>query len=144
MAWPAPNVSHSNRVTDTGWGPSTDRCVHGFMGIERDMVIILHLRRWLSGKESTYQCRRGGLDPWVKKIPWRRKWQPAWRIPWTEKPGRLQSMELQRDVSNWALTLRSSYTDRCQDPRAWTSIHALSMAAITVKFTMEIYTQKVR
>ena len=60
------------------------------------MVIILHLPRWLSGKESTYQCRRGGLDPWVRKIPWRRKWQPAWRIPWTENPGRLQSMELQR------------------------------------------------
>ena len=23
------------------------------------------------------QCRRQGLDPWVKKIPWRRKWQPT-------------------------------------------------------------------
>ena len=22
------------------------------------------------------QCRRTGLDPWVGKIPWRRKWQP--------------------------------------------------------------------
>ena len=31
-----------------------------------------------SGKESTCQCRRCkrcGLDPWVGKIPWRRKWQ---------------------------------------------------------------------
>ena len=29
----------------------------------------------------------------------------AWRIPWTEEPGELQSMELQRvrhDQSNWA------------------------------------------
>ena len=36
------------------------------------------LPRWLSGKESTYQCRwykRGWFDPWVGKIPWRRKWQ---------------------------------------------------------------------
>ena len=36
----------------------------------------------------------GGED-----IPWSRKQQPtqvfAWRIPWTEDPGRLQSMELQ-------------------------------------------------
>ena len=32
---------------------------------------------WLSGKESTYQCRRSGFDPQVRKIPWRRKWQPA-------------------------------------------------------------------
>ena len=30
---------------------------------------------WLSGKESTCQCRRCGLDPWVKKIPWKREWQ---------------------------------------------------------------------
>ena len=32
---------------------------------------------WLSGKESSYQCRRCGFDPWVGKIPWRRKWQPT-------------------------------------------------------------------
>ena len=22
------------------------------------------------------QCRRCGFDPWIRKIPWRRKWQP--------------------------------------------------------------------
>ena len=32
---------------------------------------------WLSGKESACQCRRHGFDPWVRKIPWRRKWQPT-------------------------------------------------------------------
>ena len=35
---------------------------------------------WLSGKESVCQCRRGKrcrFDPWVRKIPWRRKWQPT-------------------------------------------------------------------
>ena len=38
------------------------------------------LRRRLSGKESTCQCRRlrrHEFDPWVRKIPWRRKWQPS-------------------------------------------------------------------
>ena len=38
------------------------------------------LPRWLSGKESTYQSRRNKkceFDPWVGKIPWRRKWQPT-------------------------------------------------------------------
>ena len=30
---------------------------------------------WLSGRESTCQCRRHGFNPWVRKIPWRRKWQ---------------------------------------------------------------------
>ena len=36
-----------------------------------------------------------GFEPWVGKIPWRRKGQPTpvlvWNIPWTEEPGRLQS-----------------------------------------------------
>ena len=31
----------------------------------------------LSGKESACQFRRCGFDPWVGKIPWRRKWQPT-------------------------------------------------------------------
>ncbi|CAI9166511.1 unnamed protein product [Rangifer tarandus platyrhynchus] len=35
------------------------------------------LPRWLGGKESAYQCRRHRFDPWVGKIPWRRKWQPT-------------------------------------------------------------------
>ena len=30
-----------------------------------------------SGKEPTCQCRRPGFDPWVRKIPWRRKWLPT-------------------------------------------------------------------
>ena len=37
------------------------------------------LFRWFSGKESTCQrkrFRRLEFDPWIGKIPWRRKWQP--------------------------------------------------------------------
>ena len=37
---------------------------------------ILGLPRWLSDKEFACQCKRHGFDPWVKKVPWRRKWQP--------------------------------------------------------------------
>ena len=29
------------------------------------------------GKRTHRQCKRHGFDPWVRKIPWRRKWQPA-------------------------------------------------------------------
>ena len=58
----------------------------------------------VSGKEPACQCRRTkrlGFHPWVRKIPWRRAWQPspsilAWRIPWTEESGRLQSIGSQR------------------------------------------------
>ena len=40
-------------------------------------VCFQWLPRWLSGKESACQCRRCGFNPWVRKIPWRRKWQPT-------------------------------------------------------------------
>ena len=32
---------------------------------------------WCSGKEPACQCKRHRFDPWVRKIPWRRKWQPT-------------------------------------------------------------------
>ena len=34
---------------------------------------------WVSGKKKKIQLssRRHGFDPWVKKIPWRRKWKPT-------------------------------------------------------------------
>ena len=38
------------------------------------------LSRWCSGKESAHPCRRlrsHRFDPWDRKIPWRRKWQPT-------------------------------------------------------------------
>ena len=42
-------------------------------------------------KNLPANARRLRFDPSVRKIPWRRKWQPtrvlAWRIPWTEEPG---------------------------------------------------------
>ena len=63
-----------------------------------------------SGKESARQCRRRqrcGLDPWVRKMPWRGKWQPTavylpGETPWTEEPGGLPSIGLQRVRHDWS------------------------------------------
>ena len=62
-------------VNDThqggAWGPSALR--YPRRGSHRPP-------RWPNSKESTCQCRRRrrrGFDPWVEKIPWRRKWQPT-------------------------------------------------------------------
>jgi len=68
--------------------------------------------QWLSVKDPADQCRRckrPRFDPWVGKIPWSRKMGRshgigngilssilALKIPRTEEPGGLQSMELQR------------------------------------------------
>ena len=71
-----------------------------------------------SGKELTCQCRRHkrcGFDPWVGKIPWRRKWQPTpvffpgKLTPWTEEPGGLQSMGSQRVRHDWSDFVRMFY-----------------------------------
>ena len=47
--------------------------------------------RGSDGKEYTCDSGDARFDPWVRKIPWRREWQPtpvlAWRIPWTESGG---------------------------------------------------------
>ena len=65
------------------------------------------LPRWLSGKEPTCQCRRQRFDPWVRKIPLEKEMAThssilAWKIPWTEDPGGLQSMDPQRVQHDWA------------------------------------------
>ena len=51
--------------------------------------------------KNLHAWRRPGFDSWVGKSPWRRKWPIhsstlAWRIPWTEELGRVQSMGSRR------------------------------------------------
>ena len=43
----------------------------------QEKVMQYGLLSWLSGKESTCRCRRHRFDPWLRKIPWNRKWQPT-------------------------------------------------------------------
>ena len=78
------------------------------VSLVRDLLVLLIWQR------TCLQCRRPGFDPWVRKIPWRKKWQPtpvilAWGIPWTEEPGALQFMGSQRVGHDWVSnTLRTS------------------------------------
>ena len=46
------------------------------------------------------RCSRHRFDSWVCMISWKRRQQPipvflAWKVPWTEEPGGLQSRRLQ-------------------------------------------------
>ena len=50
-----------------------------YLGCLFTRVPLPQVLRWHSGKESTCQCRKlksYGFNPWVRKIAWRRKWQP--------------------------------------------------------------------
>ena len=56
------------------------------------------LRVFLSssdGERIHLQCRRPGFDPWVVKMPWRRKWQPT--------PGSLPGKSVDRGA--WQATV---------------------------------------
>ena len=61
------------------------------------------LPRGLSGEELICQCRR--QEAWVRSLGWEDPLEQemathssilAWKIPWTETPDRLSSMESQR------------------------------------------------
>ena len=54
---------------------------------------------WLSGKESACQNRRCRFDPWVGRIPWRRKWQP----PPVFLPGKSHGQRSLAGCSLWGL-----------------------------------------
>ena len=55
----------------------------------------------IDSKESIWQCKIPRFDPWVREDPLEKEMATissilAWRIPWTEEPGRLQSIGSQR------------------------------------------------
>ena len=82
------------------------------------LISFVYFRDFPGGaddKESAFNALRYGFNPWVGKIPWRREWFPhfsivAWRIPWTEEPGGLQSSgHEQKDVSGSLVSYRSHW-----------------------------------
>ena len=85
LIWPRTWLSCENWIKSP-WSWST--CVEGTQHKQllNDTSVLkgnsecLRLPRGRSGKEPTCQCRRHRrhwFNPWVRKIPWRRKWQPT-------------------------------------------------------------------
>ena len=81
-----------------------------------------------SVKEPACQWRRHkrhGFNPWVGNNPLEEAVAAhfcvlAWRIPWTEEPGRLQSIESQRVGHGWSdLTRHEAW----HNPRQYTDEH---------------------
>ena len=65
---------------------------------------------WFSDKESACQCRKRGLDPWVRKIPFRRKWQPTLVF----LPGEAQGQRSLVGYSPWGAVRRDLMTKQQQ------------------------------
>ena len=70
---------------------------------------------WLSGKESACQCRRLGFDPWVGKIPCRRKRQPSPVL----LPGKYNGQSNLMDYSPRRCRVRHE-PSRTQANKSWT------------------------
>ena len=52
-------------------------CVWSFMNIFGETLLSIGFPWWFRGQSLYLQCRRPGFHLWVKKIPWRRNWQPT-------------------------------------------------------------------
>ena len=75
LAWRIPWTKEPNRL----WSIGMQRVRHDWATELNWTDPWLGVPGGTSGKESACQCRRHkkyGFDPWVGKIPWRRKWQP--------------------------------------------------------------------
>ena len=82
------------------------------------------------GRESTCQCwrlNRHGFDPWVRKIPWRRQWQPT-PVFLPGKSHRQRSLEgyspwghKESDMAEW---LGTNTYNKCIHKYTYTQIHA--------------------
>ena len=71
LAWRIPWTEEPGRLQSMGWQR---------VGYDWSDLAWKLQSRWLSGKESAYQCsrcRRLQLDPWVGKILCRSKWLPT-------------------------------------------------------------------
>ena len=83
----------------------------------RTVILILgalpHLR-WASLVAQTVKCLPAMRETQVRSLGWKDRLEKemathsstlAWKIPWTEEPGRLQSMGSQRVGHDWATSL---------------------------------------
>ena len=79
---------------------------------------FLGLPRWHSGREPTCQSRRHkkcGFNPWVKEIPWRKKWQPTWIF----LPVKSHGWESMADYSSWGCKESDKTEQLTHDRKLW-------------------------
>ena len=84
---------------------------HVYKNVLVMVCIFSYLPRWISGKEST--CRRCGFDPWVMKIPCRKKGLPL-QYSFLENP---------MDRGAWQATV-------LMVSKSWTQLKQLSTHAL--------------
>ena len=41
------------------------------------LIVVVRISKIILNSSGAWQCRRPRFNPWIGKIPWRRKWQPT-------------------------------------------------------------------
>ena len=104
LAWRIPGMGEPGELPSMG----SHRVGHDWSDLAAAAVTLMGLPRWLRGKQSTCQWqekqRWGWEDPLEKGMATCSS-TVAWKIPWTEEPGRLQSMRSLRVEHDWVTSL---------------------------------------
>ena len=96
-------------------------CVKGYVHLH------LGLPRWLYGQGPSYQCRRPMFNPLVRKIPWRRAWQPT----------QYSCLENPMDRGAWRATIYR--VTESGTWLKWLSMHARTLTFVTCRVKHEAY-----
>ena len=125
------NLTKINQYTIGTSSPS--KFSHLFLKIV-PLSLQTRLSKWLSGKESSYQCRRckrHRFSRWVGKIPWRREWQPTPVILPGESHGQRSLMGYsswghKRVISGWVRTVHKATKQRDIPPTSGCCLDIIS------------------
>ena len=94
--------------------------------------LIAQMVKRLSTMWETWVWALGREDPLEKEVAIHSS-TIAWKIPWTEEPGRLQSMGSQRVRHDWATSLSLLYTKyHCGDLEATNKRYCICPKNITI------------
>ena len=93
-------------------------CIYTFRTASQVVLVVKNL-------PASVGDMRCGFNPWIRKIPWRRKWQPTLaflpRVPRSEEPGGLQSMGVAK--SQTGLKWFKTHTHRHRHTHTHTHFH---------------------
>ena len=109
--------------------------------------LVAQMVKHLSTMWETQVRSLGGEDPLEKEMATHSS-TLAWKIPWTEEPGRLQSMGSQRVGHDWVTSLLLSLGKKIQEENICISAHMWYIHSwkkiLTLKITRLIGNRRVR
>ena len=101
---------HSERKTRAWVGGYADECVLFAESGGASCFLVAQMAKNLPAKQET-QVQSLGLEDPLEKVLATQSSILVWRIPWTEEPGRLQSMRSQRIGHDWVTNIHLYFRD---------------------------------